>query len=74
MRAAKATAAERGESLKDFFMRAITDQLGRASATTSGGRAKLPLVRSHRPGSVELSNADIDDALTAEDADRYTDR
>jgi signal transduction histidine kinase len=70
MRAAKARAAEHGESLKDLFARAVAHELRVPVSRGDGTRVVLPLVGSEGPP-VSVTNADIEDALAADDADRY---
>jgi hypothetical protein len=75
MRAAKARAAERGESLKDLVSRAVAHEIG-LSATPKGkrGRVTLPLIGRDATPAVLVTNEDIADALESEDIDRYTAR
>lgn len=70
LRAAKAEAATRGETLKEFLERAVTHELGEATVPPRRGRVQLPLVDSDNPGTVDLSNAEIEAILAAEDAER----
>ncbi|MDR0343999.1 MAG: hypothetical protein LBI49_13025 [Nocardiopsaceae bacterium] len=70
MRAAKARAAEHGESLKDLFARAIAREVRIPAPRRAGTRVVLPLVGGDGPP-VDVSNADIEAALAAADADRY---
>ena len=72
MRAAKARAAEEGESLKDLVNRAVAREVG-LPATPKGkaGRVTLPLIaRGARP-TVLVTNDDISDAFDAEEVERY---
>jgi hypothetical protein len=73
MRAAKARAAEQGESLKDLVNRAITHEVGLPNAPRAkAGRVSLPLIgRNAEPTALE-TNENIEDAFDAEDAERYT--
>jgi hypothetical protein len=73
MRAAKARAAERGESLKDLVNRAVAHEIG-LPATPKGktGRVTLPLIARDATPAVLVTNEDIADALESEDIDRYT--
>ncbi|MDV6011877.1 hypothetical protein [Haloechinothrix sp. LS1_15] len=71
LRAAKAEAAARGETLKEFLTRAVTHELGSVATATRRGRVTLPLVPSSRPGSVDLTNEAIEAILAAEDAEKY---
>ena len=67
MRAAKARAAEDGESLKDLVNRAIAREVG-LSATAKGktGRVTLPLIARDATPTVLVTNDDIADAFDAE--------
>ena len=72
MRAAKARAAEHGESLKDLVNRAVAHEIG-VPATPKGksGRVTLPLIARDATPTVVVTNKDIEDAFDAEDVDRY---
>ena len=73
MRAAKARAAERGESLKDLVNRALAHELGLASGTTrKTGRVTFPLIARDAAPTVLVTNDDIAAALEAEDIGRYS--
>ena len=74
MRAAKSRAAERGESLKELFARAVAHELGVMAGRRPSGRVVLPLVGHRSAPRVSVTNADIEDALAAEDAERYRGR
>lgn len=71
MRAAKARAAESGESLKDLFSRALAKEIGRRSPASSSRRVTLPLIARDAVPSVAVSNEEIAEALAAVDAERY---
>jgi hypothetical protein len=73
MRAAKARAAERGESLKDLVNRAVAHEVG-LPATPRGktGRVTLPLIARDATPTVLITNDDIADAFDAEDVERFT--
>jgi hypothetical protein len=73
MRAAKARAAERGESLKDLVNRAVAHEVG-LPATPQGktGRVTLPLIAGDATPTVVVTNDDIADTLDAEDVERFT--
>jgi hypothetical protein len=73
MRAAKARAAERGESLKDLVNRAVAHEVG-LPATPRGktGRVTLPLIARDAAPTVLVTNDDIADAFDAEDVERFT--
>lgn len=72
MRAAKARAAERGESLKDLVNRAVAHEVG-LPATPKGkaGRVALPLIARDATPAVLVTNEDIEDAFDAEDVERF---
>jgi hypothetical protein len=72
MRAAKARAAERGESLKDLVNRAIAHEVG-LPATPHGktGRVTLPLIARDAAPAVLVTSDDIADAFDAEDVERF---
>ena len=73
MRAAKARAAEHGESLKDLVNRAIAHEVGLPSAPRAkAGRVSLPLIGRDAEPTVLVTNEDIEDAFDAEDTERYT--
>jgi Arc/MetJ family transcription regulator len=74
LRAAKSRAAERGESLKDFFARAVAQELGLRAGRRGAGRVSLPLVGHASRPTVSVTNVDIEEALAAEDAGRYDSR
>lgn len=73
MRAAKARAAEDGESLKDLVTRAVAREVG-LPATPKGktGRVTLPLIAPDATPNVLVTNEDIADAFDAEDIERFT--
>jgi hypothetical protein len=72
MRAAKARAAERGESLKDLVNRAVAHEVG-LPATPKGkaGRVTLPLIARDATPAILVTNEDIEDAFDAEDVERF---
>ena len=72
MRAAKARAAERGESLKELVNRAVAHELGVPSAPRAkAGRVTLPLIGRGAAPEVLITNEDIAAAFDADDIDRY---
>jgi len=75
MRAAKARAAEEGESLKDLVNRAVAREVG-LPATPKGktGRVTLPLIARDATPTVFVSNDEIADAFDAEDVGRFASR
>jgi hypothetical protein len=73
MRAAKARAADRGESLKDLVNRALAHELGLPSVPKrKTGRVTLPLIARDAAPEVLVTNDDIAAALEAEDIERYS--
>jgi len=72
MRAAKARAAEEGESLKDLVSRAVAREVGLpATAMEKTGRVTLPLIGRGATPSVLVTIGDIADAFDAEDVERF---
>ena len=73
MRAAKARAAEHGESLKELVNRAVAHEVGLPSAPLGKtGRVTLPLIARDATPTVLVTNEDIEDAFDTEDVERYT--
>lgn len=75
MRAAKARAAEHGESLKELVNRAVEHEVG-LSSTSRGkrGRVTLPLIARDAAPTVLVTDEDIADAFDAEDIERHAAR
>ncbi|QSB14719.1 hypothetical protein JQS43_25235 [Natronosporangium hydrolyticum] len=71
MQAAKIRAAELGVTLKELFSRAITHELGLPAARQGASRVTLPLVGVAATPAVHVTNADIEAALAADEAERY---
>jgi predicted DNA-binding ribbon-helix-helix protein len=59
----KMAAAQRGTSLKDLIRAAVEEEL-RKTPPKAKRRVKFPLLKSSRPGSLNLTNAEIDDLLS----------
>lgn len=71
MHAAKIKAAQHGETLKDLFARAIAHEVRGVSRGRATRRLSFPLIgRDERPR-VDITSADIDAVLAAEDVERY---
>ena len=71
-RAAKAEAASRGESLKEFLARAVTHELGSAAPSRQRGRrVKLPLIEGTSGRKINLTNEMIEEIFEAEDVEKY---
>ena len=71
MHAAKVRAAQRGESLKELFTRAIEHEVGDSGRARPAGRLSFPLIGQDREPRVEVTNADIAAAFADEDLERY---
>lgn len=56
----KAVAARRGASLKDVIRGAVEEEV-RKSERKTGRRAKFPFLASDEPGTLDLTNAEIED-------------
>ena len=56
----KAVAARRGTSLKVVIQAAVEGEIRKAERK-AGRRVKFPVLASHEPGSLNLTNADIED-------------
>ena len=61
-RQAKSKAALRGKTLKEFVQAAIEKEVSAKPARASY-RVKLPLLKSKKPKSLSLTNAEIEDLL-----------
>lgn len=71
MRAAKAHAARRGESLKELFTRLVAAEVRTRTRQPSGARVPLPLVGDPGGEPVEITNEDIEAALAEDDVEKY---
>jgi hypothetical protein len=56
----KAVAARRGTSLKTVIRVAVEEEI-RKTERKAARRLKFPLLSSHEPGSLDLTNAEIED-------------
>ncbi len=59
IREVKAVAARRGTSLKTVIRAALEEEI-RKTERKAGRRVKFPLLESHEPGSLNLTNTDIE--------------
>jgi hypothetical protein len=59
-REVKAVAARRGMSLKALIRTAVEEEIRRAERR-AGRRVKFPVLSSREPGSLDLTNAEIED-------------
>lgn len=71
MHAAKVKAAQHGETLKDLFTRAIAHEVRGVSRGRASARLSFPLIGRDEGPKVDVTNADIEAAFSAEDAERY---
>lgn len=72
MRAAKARATQRGETLKDLVTRAVEHEVHLPAAPKGKtGRVTLPLIARDAVPAVLVTNEDIADAFEAGDVERY---
>jgi hypothetical protein len=72
MRAAKARAAEEGETLKDLVNRAVAREVGLpATPREKAGRVSLPLIARDAMPAVLVTNDHIADAFDAEEVERF---
>jgi hypothetical protein len=71
MQAAKVRAAQRGESLKDLFTRAIKHEVGGPGRVRPAGRLSFPLIGRDSEPRVEVTSADMEAAFDAEDLERH---
>jgi hypothetical protein len=74
MEAAQIRAAENGETLQDLVTRAVAKELRIPVDPRRSGRVTLPLVGREAEPSVDISNADLETALDADDAGRHLGR
>jgi hypothetical protein len=72
MRAAKVRAAQRGESLKDLFTRAIAHEVSTPGRGSRAGRLTFPLIGRDDGPRVDVTNTDIEASFEAEDVERYS--
>ena len=61
-RQVKSAAALRGSTLKEFIKDALQQAIGTDRALR-GRKVRLPLIRSKHPGTLRLTNADIENYL-----------
>jgi hypothetical protein len=61
-RQVKSKAALRGETLKEFVQSAIEKEIS-VETRASSFRVKLPLIKSKKPKSLSLTNAEIENVL-----------
>lgn len=59
----KILAAARGSSLKQVLRSAVERELARASQRGVEQRVRFPVLKSKQPGTLRLTNADIEDLL-----------
>ncbi len=71
MRAAKARAAQQGESLKDWFTRAVANALGRSAQATTAVPGPWPVFGKPGGKKVRITNAFLSEIEAAEDVEKY---
>lgn len=71
LKRAKIEAVERGISLKELVGVALARELSEPAAKPAGKRLTFPLIPSKRPGSLELTSADIARLEEEEDLRRH---
>jgi hypothetical protein len=59
----KSLAARRGTTLKQVLRSAVEKEIVTATAKPLRRRIKVPVLKSKQPGSLNLTNAEIDDLL-----------
>lgn len=60
----KSLAAQRGMTLKQVLRAAVEKELASATSRTWDRPVKFPILDSKEPGTLNLTNADIEDLLT----------
>lgn len=60
----KMYAAKEGVTLKEVLSRAVEKEVRAMKGTTRRETRSMPVIRSKKPGSLHLSNAEIEDLLT----------
>jgi hypothetical protein len=59
----KSQAALKGCSVKELILRGVRAELQNDNAAKKSLRVRLPLIKSKRTGSLQLSNAQVDEIL-----------
>lgn len=72
MRKAKSRSAQRGETLKQMFVRLVEKEVGADSSPAPRRRVSLPLVPAKDEAAIELSNQQIAELLDQDDAEHLT--
>lgn len=70
MRAAKARAAEQGESLKDWFTSVVANALGRGTRTATAAPRPWPVFGTPGGKKVRITNAFLAEIEAAEDVEK----
>lgn len=71
MRAAKARAAEQGESLKDWFTSVVANALGRGTRRATAARPPWPVFGTPGGKKVRITNAFLAEIDAAEDVAKF---
>lgn len=61
----KVKAAMEGETVREIALRGIQRELGLTEAPTPRKKFQIPVIHSTRPGTLHLTNEDIDDILAS---------
>jgi hypothetical protein len=61
----KVKAALEGQTVREIALRGIQKELGSAETTSPRKRFHIPVIRSEHPGTLRLTNEDIDDILAS---------
>lgn len=61
----KVKAALEGQTVREIALRGIQKELGSAETTSPRKRFQIPVIRSEHPGTLRLTNEDIDDILAS---------
>lgn len=61
----KVKAAEEGVPVRQIVLRGIQNELEPATAAKRNRRFQVPVIRSSRPGTLHLTNEQIDDILAS---------
>jgi hypothetical protein len=60
----KMLAVQRGVTLKELLRTVVESELARARSSKPGRRVKFPILGSKEPGTLDLTNAEIEELLT----------
>ena len=60
----KMLAVQRGVTLKELLRTVVESELTRAQSSKPGRRVRFPILDSKEPGTLDLTNAEIEELLT----------